>query len=79
MGEAAAEAGCEFKSAVEFLVNRKIMSPLLFAIVVGLIIWLRHLLLLKDTEEDVLHRIYTVYTCFLLVLAALLKEREPNA
>ena len=55
------------------------MSPLLFAIVVVLIIWLRHLLLLKDTEEDVLHRIYTVYTCFLLVLAAVFNEMVPHA
>jgi hypothetical protein len=53
------------------------MSQLLLAVVVGLVMWLRHLLALPPDEADeayVLHRIYTAYTCFLLSTACLFND-----
>ncbi len=53
------------------------MSQLLFAVVVGLIFWLRHLMLAARSGDDdgyVLYRIYTVYTCFLLCTASLFND-----
>ena len=53
------------------------MSQLLLAVVVGLIMWLRHLLMLpldEANETYVLNRIYTAYTCFLLSTALLFND-----
>jgi hypothetical protein len=50
------------------------MAQLLLVVVVGLIMWLRHLLMLPLDEAYVLYRIYTAYTCFLLSTALLFND-----
>lgn len=53
------------------------MTQLLLAVVVGTVMWLRHLLMLPLDEADeayVLNRVYTAYTCFLLSTALIFND-----